>query len=71
MQITLKYNAAFHRHMILRDVIVFIYESRYQTGTNSTKQIISVLLHDIHGNSYLPFLPFSSAVPCKVTGNIQ
>ena len=71
VQITLKYNGTFHRHMILRAVIVFISERRCQTGKNSTKKVISVLLHDIHGKSYLPFLSFSSAVPCKLMGNIQ
>jgi len=71
VQITLNYNGPFHRHMILRDVIAFISERRCRTGTNSTKKVISALLHDIHGNSYLPFLLFSSAVPCKLLGNIQ
>ena len=71
MQITLKYSGALYVHMILRDVIVFISEMRCQTGTNSTKKVISVLLHDIDGKSYLPFLSFSSAVPCKLMGNIQ
>jgi hypothetical protein len=71
MQMTLKFIGTFHRHVILKDVIVFIAESRCQTGTNSTKQVISVLLHDIHGKLYLPFLSFSSAVPCKLKGNIQ
>ena len=71
MQVTLKYSGAFYSHLILKDVTVCISERRCQIGTNSTKQVISVLLHDIHGKSYLPFVSFSPAVPCKLMGNIE
>ena len=58
MQMTLKFSGTSHRHVILKDVIVFIAESRCQTGTNLTKQVISVLLHYMHRKMYLPFLSF-------------